>query len=154
MGPSSPEPDVITLLAVALRRLRDELAAELRAAGFTDLRPAQGYVLSRLSFGGVTAGQLGEHLGLTRQAAGQLADELERLGYVRREPHPADRRGKVIVLTDRGRARVQAVEQALAGIEVRLAEGLGLQALKSLRAGLVALGAGRAPLRPDARPPR
>jgi len=145
---------VITLLAVALRRLRDELAAELRAAGFTDLRPVQGYVLSRLSFGGVTVGQLGEHLGLGKQAAGQLADELARLGYVRREPHPADRRGKVIVLTDRGRARVQAVERALAGIEVRLAEGLGLPALKSLRAGLAALGTGgQAALRPDARPP-
>ncbi|MEN3360491.1 MAG: hypothetical protein V7637_4473 [Mycobacteriales bacterium] len=133
---------MVTLLAIALRRMKGELDAEMRAAGFTDLRPAYGYAFSRLSFGGATAVQLGEHLGITKQSAGQIVDELERRGYVRREPHPTDKRGKLVVLTDRGWACVRAAERALAGIEARLAERLGLQSLKGLRGGLTVLGAG------------
>jgi DNA-binding MarR family transcriptional regulator len=142
MDRSSPAvPDVVTLLAVALRRLKDELDSELRAAGFTDVRPAHGYAFSRLSFGGATAVQLAEHLGITKQSAGQIVDELERLGYVRRQPHPTDRRGKLITLTDRGWACVRTAEQALAGIEARLAERLGLPSLQALRAELAAVAA-------------
>lgn len=38
-----------------------------------------------------------------------LVDELERLGLVRREPHPTDRRAKIATLTEEGR---QAARQA------------------------------------------
>jgi len=128
----------VSLLATTLGQLTDELETELRAAGFTDVRPAHGYAFSRLSFGGATAVHLAEHLGITKQSAGQMIDELERAGYLRREPHPTDRRGKLLVLTDRGWACVRTAERALAAIEARLAERLGTQAYANLRAGLQA----------------
>jgi DNA-binding MarR family transcriptional regulator len=135
---TTSSPDVVTLLALALRQLKDELDGELRAAGFTDVRPAHGYAFSRLSFGGATAVQLAEHLGITKQSAGQMVDELERAGYVRREPHPTDRRGKLVVLTDRGWACVQAAGRALANIDRRLADRLGADQYAQLKAGLAA----------------
>src|SRR5262245_57215062 len=131
--PEPGPPDVATLLAVALRQVKEELDDDLRAAGFADVRPAHGYAFSRLSFVGATAVQLAEHLGITKQSAGQMVDDLERLGYVRREPHPTDRRGKLIVLTDRGWACVSAAQQSLAGIEARLADRMGADTLEALR---------------------
>ena len=149
-------PDIVMLLNLALGQLNDELAADVAAAGFAGLRPAHGYALSRLSFGGATGVQVAEHLGITKQSAGQLVDELERSGYVRREPHPTDRRGKLVVLTDRGWAAVRAAQRALDGIDARLADRLGAERLEELRSALVVAasgaGAGGGPWR-GLRPP-
>jgi DNA-binding MarR family transcriptional regulator len=133
------------LLNLALRQLNDEVAAGVAAAGFAGLRPAHGYALSRLSFGGATAVQVAEHLGITKQSAGQLVDELERSGYVRREPHPTDRRGKLVVLTDRGWGAVQAAQRALDAIDARLADRLGTERLEELRSALAVAAAGAGP---------
>ena len=143
------------LLSRALRQLNDELGAELAAAGFGGLRPAHGYALSRLSFGGATGVQLAEHLGITKQSAGQLVDELERAGYVRRDPHPSDRRGKLVVLTDRGWECVRAAGRGLAAIDARLTGRLGADRLAALRADLAVAAAGAEGDRPwrGLRPP-
>jgi DNA-binding MarR family transcriptional regulator len=138
-------PDIVMLLNLALRQLNDEVAADVAAAGFAGLRPAHGYALSRLSFGGATGVQVAEHLGITKQSAGQLVDELERSGYVRREPHPTDRRGKLVVLTDRGWAAVQAAQRALDAIDARLADRLGAERLEELRSALAVAAAGADP---------
>jgi DNA-binding MarR family transcriptional regulator len=46
--------------------------------------------------GELTPGQLADRLALTTGAVTALIDRLERLGWVRREPHPSDRRSIVI----------------------------------------------------------
>ena len=43
-----------------------------------------------------TASELGQRLGVTKQAAGQMVDELARLGYVNRGPDPADGRRRLV----------------------------------------------------------
>ena len=45
-----------------------------------------------LEAGSIPAGELGERTGLTTGAVTRMVDRLERAGYVRREPDPADRR--------------------------------------------------------------
>lgn len=47
--------------------------------------------------------QLAEHLGVTRQAAGQMVDELSRLGLVERRRDPQDARLRRVVLTAQDR---------------------------------------------------
>lgn len=42
-----------------------------------------------------------------------LVDELERLGLVRREPHPDDRRAKIATLTDEGRQAARRADAIL-----------------------------------------
>jgi DNA-binding MarR family transcriptional regulator len=49
-----------------------------------------------LEAGSAPAGEIGERTGLTTGAVTRMVDRLERAGYVRREPDPADRR-RVIV---------------------------------------------------------
>ncbi|WP_432832159.1 MarR family winged helix-turn-helix transcriptional regulator [Dactylosporangium sp. CA-092794] len=43
-----------------------------------------------------------------------VVDDLERRGLLRREPHPADRRAKLVTATDLGRAEAARAEQILA----------------------------------------
>ncbi|MFY1692146.1 MarR family transcriptional regulator [Plantactinospora sp. WMMB782] len=47
-----------------------------------------GLVFQALRGGGATGTELADRLGVTKQAAGQIVDDLERRGYLRREPHP------------------------------------------------------------------
>jgi len=104
--------DLPALLAMSFRAVMDQIHGQLAADGFTDVRPAHGFAfhfLSRRS--GATAVELGEHLGITKQAAVQLVDELEKRGYVERTPHPTDRRSRLVTLSPRG---WQCVEQVVA----------------------------------------
>jgi DNA-binding MarR family transcriptional regulator len=51
----------------------------------------------------MTLAQLAEAHGVDRPYATIIVDKLERLGFVERQPHPSDRRSKVVSLTRAGR---------------------------------------------------
>ena len=59
--------------------------------------------------------------------------ELERLGYLQREPHPDDRRSKRIVLTQRGVAAVGVIRDAVAEMEAAWEQRLGPKRFAVLR---------------------
>ncbi|WP_369168252.1 MarR family winged helix-turn-helix transcriptional regulator [Streptomyces sp. R28] len=101
------------LLAVAgelTQRIHDGVVAR----GFEGLRPAHGFAFARLAPNGATVTDLAAHLGVTKQAASQLVDEIVRKGYAERRPHPDDARARLVVLTERGWACTRAAEGAAA----------------------------------------
>ena len=55
--------------------------------------------------GGLTAGELAREAGLTTGAVTGVIDRLERVGYARRGPDPADRRKVVVEVTPEFYAR-------------------------------------------------
>jgi DNA-binding MarR family transcriptional regulator len=134
-------------LLAASRALVDGVSAGVSARGFTDLRPAHGFAFTRLSAGGATITQLAEHLGVTRQAAAQLVDELVAKGYVERRPHAHDARARLIVLTSQGWACTRAAEAAIADTLRSWEAILGPQRLLALRDDLLRV-APHGPLRP------
>jgi DNA-binding MarR family transcriptional regulator len=79
------------------------LGRELNAAGFP-VRQQHGYVLRALYERPLPLIALAELLGVTKQAVGPVVDEMVGLGLVGRSLDPADRRAKLLALTDRGRA--------------------------------------------------
>jgi DNA-binding MarR family transcriptional regulator len=98
------------LLAAAgdlTKRINDGVVAR----GFEG-RPAFGFAFTRLAPDGATATDLAAHLGITKQAASQLVDELVRKGYAERRPHPDDARARLVVLTELGWACTRAAEEA------------------------------------------
>ncbi|MGW3247516.1 MarR family winged helix-turn-helix transcriptional regulator [Streptomyces sp. NPDC001070] len=117
------------------------------ARGFDDLRPAHGFAFARMSAGGATVTELAGHLGVTRQAAGQLVDELVAKGYAERRPHPDDARARLVVLTERGKACTRAAEEAAAEAVRPWADALGADRLRALCADLGRLAPG-GPVRP------
>lgn len=141
------------LFAVAYRSLIDDLHAELRRRGWTDVRPAYGFALLAAR-NRVTAGELAALMGMTKQAASKLVDSLAAGGYLERTGGDGDGRRKQIRLTPRGESLLIEVEEIYAELEARWAEIIGDERLDDLRGSLQAVltGAGGRPL-PPIRPP-
>ncbi|MEU9284763.1 MarR family transcriptional regulator [Streptomyces sp. NPDC048275] len=135
-----------TLLAVA-GELTQRIHEGVVARGFEGLRPAHGFAFTRLAPDGATVTDLATHLGVTKQAASQLVDELVRKGYVERRPHPDDARARLIVLTERGWACTRAAEAAAADAVRTWGELLGEGEVRALRDQLVRI-APNGPIRP------
>jgi DNA-binding MarR family transcriptional regulator len=128
-----------TLMLAAGNAVLDGIHAGVLARGFADLRPAHGFAFVRLAPDGATISELAAHLGVTRQAAAQLVDELVTKGYVRRLPHPDDGRAQLIVLTDRGWACTRAATAAAADTVRAWAAVLGEERLRRLGADLAGI---------------
>ncbi|MEU6104769.1 MarR family winged helix-turn-helix transcriptional regulator [Streptomyces flaveolus] len=118
------------------------------ARGFAGLRPAHGFAFTRLAPDGATVTDLAAHLGVTKQAASQLVDELVRKGYAERRPHPADARARLVVLTERGWACTRAAEEAAAEAVRGWTEVIGEGEVRTLY-GLLARVAPNGPVRPS-----
>ena len=76
----SQAPDLTYWLLAAAADAVDSIHAEVTAAGFTDMRPTHGFAFARMAPDGATVVELADHLGVTKQAASQLVDELVRKG--------------------------------------------------------------------------
>ncbi|MEV6615580.1 MarR family winged helix-turn-helix transcriptional regulator [Streptomyces sp. NPDC051051] len=115
-------------LAAALLAAAGDLTRRIddgvEARGFEG-RPAYGFAFARLAPDGATVTELAAHLGVTKQAASQLVDELVRKGYAERRPHPVDARARLVVLTERGRDCTRAAEEAAADAVRAWTEVLG-----------------------------
>jgi DNA-binding MarR family transcriptional regulator len=134
------------LLAVAgelTQRIHDGVVAR----GFEGIRPAHGFAFARLAPGGATATELAAHLGVTKQAASQLVDEIVRKGYAERRPHPDDARARLVVLTEQGWACTRAAEEAAAEAVGPWVELLGEGEVRALRDRLLRI-APYGPIRP------
>lgn len=107
--------------------------------GFTGLRPAHGFAFARLAPDGASIAELAEHLGVTKQAASQLVEDLLQRGYVSAQPHPRDARAKLITLTDLGWACTRAADEAALAAVRGWAGRLGLDRVDELTADLALL---------------
>ncbi|MEV0152893.1 MarR family transcriptional regulator [Micromonospora sp. NPDC050686] len=90
------------LLLAGFRTLIDDLHAELARQGHPELRPLHGFVLQAVGTAGTTASDLGQRLGVSKQAAGKTVDRLVALGYLERADDPRDARRKLVRTTPRG----------------------------------------------------
>ncbi|WP_436527554.1 MarR family winged helix-turn-helix transcriptional regulator [Actinoplanes sp. HUAS TT8] len=131
--------DLPVLLLGAASALVEGINERVRARGFPDMRPAHGFAFVRLAPDGATVIELAEHLGVTKQAASQMADELVRKGYVERRPHPTDARARLLTLTDRGRACTRAADEAATEVLLPWADALGPAHLATVRSALAHL---------------
>jgi hypothetical protein len=66
---------------MSVRAGMDHVHEQLAADGFSDVRPAHGFAFHFLSHRSrATAVERGAHLGITKRAAVELVDELEKRG--------------------------------------------------------------------------
>lgn len=88
---------------------------------------------------GTRVTDLAEKLGITKQAVGQLVDDLEEMGAVARVPDPEDGRAKRVVFTENGRESMLRGLKHLIAMEPRIRQVLGPRLLKSFREALLLL---------------
>lgn len=72
--------------------------------------------------GALPLGKVGDRLMLHQASVTNLVDRLEQQGYVRRVPHPTDRRTTLAQLTAEGRAIVDDATRAVVGASIGVAE--------------------------------
>ncbi|GMR67640.1 MULTISPECIES: MarR family transcriptional regulator [Bacillus] len=130
------ELDLTSLLSLSFSTLITELHDRLSELGFKDIRPAHGFMFKRILPNGATGIELAEYLGVSKQAISKMVDSLENSGYVTRKTHPTDKRGKIIVLTERGLAVMKAKEEIVAEIEQRWIENIGTERMQMLKEDL------------------
>ena len=106
--------DLGVSLFIPYRYTEDRIFRALLDAGFDDWTLAQCRVFQRIAPDGSRLTDLAEQAQMSKQSAGVLVDQLERLGYVRRDPDPADGRARLIVIEQRG---WRAVEVATATLD-------------------------------------
>ncbi|WP_391115899.1 MarR family winged helix-turn-helix transcriptional regulator [Psychrobacillus sp. L3] len=133
------ELDLTSLLSLSFSASIHELHNRLSELGFGDIRPVHGFVFKCITPNGATGIELADHLGITKQAVSKMVDYLEKCGYVIRKSHPTDKRGKIIVLTERGWLVVQAKEKILTDIEQRWIENIGAERMQMLKEDLTKL---------------
>ncbi len=132
----APNYDLTILLGLGFRTVIDDLHKQLAARGYDDVRPAHGFAFQRLAPYGATGNEIAEFLDITKQAASEMVDYLAHHGYVVRLPHPTDRRGKIITLTDRGWSCIRETEAVLSQLEAQWATIIGATRMEELRTDL------------------
>ena len=127
------EPDLAILVVAANRCLTDRLGDAVAEAGGAAMRPSFGFVIRAVAAEQPTVTRLGELLGVTKQAASRLADDMVALGYLERHADPEDRRRVQLRLSRTGeRIRARARRESGA-IEDELRERFGADAVGHMR---------------------
>ena len=124
--------NTISMLGQAYSLLGFQIVEGVVGAGYPQ-KPKHSAVFAQIDRAGSRLTDLARRANMTPQAMGELVDELEELGYVKRQPDPTDRRAKLIVLTSNGWAAVEAAKQTIVGLEARLDEILGEEGHRALR---------------------
>lgn len=122
------------LLAGALRVYRQQIRADLEAAGFADLPPSGSWVLAALARTPLGVAELATNVDSTKQATSRLADALVATGYATRAAHAGDRRRVVLALTARGAGASKTVAATTRRLNRRLVADLSGEQRAALRA--------------------
>jgi DNA-binding MarR family transcriptional regulator len=134
-----PEPDLGILLALAYQQFVTELHEDLGTRGFDDLARSDGYVFRALDAEPLTTSALAERLGITKQGAGQLVEDMTRRGYLSSRPDPSDRRARLLQLSARGQRALAAARDFHRRYEQRLARRHGRAHVDTVRGVLTAM---------------
>ena len=130
------QPDLAILLVGAGRVVADRLNGAVERAGIDDMRTPFGFVIRALAGADRSLTEVAELLGVSKQAAIKVVDEMEARGFLARHPHPEDRRVKVLRLTDKGIKVRRTALAASRAMERELRRDLGPSAVDGLRHAL------------------
>jgi DNA-binding MarR family transcriptional regulator len=124
MPTSSDRVAIGQLLVRLLRQFRAELFEPAADSGYGDLREPHLQIFGNI-YGGARLTDLAARAQLSLAATSELVNDLQRLGYLERQPDPHDGRAKLIVPTERGRTALADAGDRVAVIERHWADLIG-----------------------------
>ncbi|MFD9353608.1 MarR family winged helix-turn-helix transcriptional regulator [Streptomyces sp. NPDC060031] len=116
---------------LAVRARLEEL---LKPAGITALQYTALTVLERHD--GISAAQLARDSFVTAQSMADMVRALESRGLIHREPNPANRRERLILLADAGRRLLGEYAEPARGLEGRMVADLTAEEVEQFREAL------------------
>ena len=131
------EAQLLFLLGMSFQLVLDRFVSKLDAAGYEDLRPIHGLVFQALLRGETTSTEIAATLGVTKQATGQIINDLVELGYVYRTDHPEGGRRRMVALTEKGYAHLETAGRVLSELESEIAAQLPQHSTEELHQMLV-----------------
>jgi DNA-binding MarR family transcriptional regulator len=126
------------LLLRASRIVNRHVVEGLHARGYADLRSTHTTLLSNIDLAGSTVTEAAERAGITKQAMGRLATELEDAGYITVRSNPADARARVLHLTKSGMRLMLDSLRVMADLQSSYARLIGHDPLSAVLDGLEA----------------
>ena len=136
------------LLLRASRIVNRHVVEGLQARGYTGLRSTHTTLLSNVPLAGGTVTETAERAGISKQAMGRLAADLENAGYVRVIVDPADARVRILELTKIGRRLMFDSLDVMADLENRYAKLISSKTLRATLDGLEAFNNAADQIRP------
>lgn len=124
------------MLHGAFRAFEVEVAEALAERDLDGIRPAYGSVFAHVDPTGTQLAELARRAGMTKQAMAAIVTEMQDLGLVRRVDDPEDGRGRLVVVTAKGRRRLSQAARAVANVESRVRRRLGDRRYETLRGAL------------------
>ncbi len=137
MTTAAGDPPLARLFAIGYRLLIDGLHDRLQARGWTDVRPAFGFVLLAARDQPTSVSELAVLMGTTKQAASKLVEAMVAAGYVQRGTDARDGRQRPVHLTSRGQDLLHNVEQIYTELEQEWADVIGATHVQRMRRDLV-----------------
>jgi DNA-binding MarR family transcriptional regulator len=134
-------PMIGALLRAPWERVVWRMLERLPAQGFDDLDIAHVNLFLYPGPQGARPSELAAQRGISKQAANYLLGQLERLGYLERQPDAGDGRSKRIALTDRGEQAAHTIRDAVKDIERDWETQLGKDRFAQLKTLLLELSA-------------
>ncbi|HTN82854.1 MAG TPA: MarR family winged helix-turn-helix transcriptional regulator [Sorangium sp.] len=127
------------LLLRSARLLDERAVARVARRGAPGVRRAHTALMPYIDLEGTRLTDLAERARVTKQAVGQVVEELEAMGVVERTPDPDDRRAKRVRFTPHGLKALLHGLGVLQELEEELTRSLGQKQMASLKKGLTAL---------------
>lgn len=132
-GPRAAAPLIGALMRLPWEAVQRHMLERLHERGFADFDAAYLTVFQYPGPQGARPSELAARLRMTKQALNHLLGQLEKLGYLERQPDPDDLRSKRVALTRRGDAAIRVIREAVAEIETSWAQQLGAKRFAELR---------------------
>lgn len=129
----------LQLLFKAARLLNERAIGEARTRMNKPVRVAHTTLLPHVDLDGTRLTDLADRLGVTKQAAGQLVDELVEMNLLERVTDPADARAKLVRFSPRGRAAIFEGLGVLREIEAGISALVGEKKMRVFREVLTAI---------------
>lgn len=131
---ASRDAATLQLLFKAARLANEQALARVAASAPAGprVRPAHTALFPHLDFEGIRLTDLAARVGVTKQAVGQLVDDLAELGMVERVSDPDDSRAKRIRFSRRGHAALLQGLGVLGTIQEELAGAVGARRMREL----------------------
>lgn len=132
-------PPLPALLRPLLDWFEDRHLELMANAGFDDVRRAHNAVFIHLPAEGRRLTDLADAADISKQAMGELVDDLVAKGYLDRIPDPTDGRAKLIVWADRGLRAHEATMEVFGAIQREIVDAIGRDGLEGLQQLLLEL---------------
>jgi DNA-binding MarR family transcriptional regulator len=126
------------LLFKAARLFNERAMARIKRRVPT-ARLAHTALLPHVDLEGTRQTEIAQRAGISKQAVGQLVDDMVAMGMLQRVPDPRDGRAQLVRFTDDGIAELLAGIDVLDAIELELGGDIGAMLLDRLRRDLTKL---------------